>query len=289
MSEPTGTGQASAPVAWVDSAVVASDGVRLAAYAGGLTDGPTVLLAHGYPDDHRVWNSVAALLAERFRVITWDARGAGASDRPTERAAYRINQVADDLVRVAAAATAAPVHLVGHDWGSIVCWHAATREGAPSRFRSLTSVSGPSLSYAQAWLLTAARKQPVALARQLVGSSYLPVFRLPKVPELFWRSPLGRSALAAAGPPHSVDDAVAGLELYRANLGHGGAPRRCGVPALVLAPRRDRFVTAPLQFGAPARWADDLRTAEIDGGHWGFVRHPERLVTPFEGFVASLN
>ncbi|MDQ6936952.1 MAG: alpha/beta fold hydrolase, partial [Actinomycetota bacterium] len=249
---------------------------------------PTVLLGHGYPDDHQVWDAVAARLLPRFRVVTWDVRGAGASARPGGRGAYRLDQVADDLARVAAGHSADPVHLIGHDWGSITGWHAVTRAGAPERFASFTSVSGPSLPYAGAWLRHAWRRQPQAALRQVAASSYLGIFQLPHIPERFWRSGLGRRALGASGPAHSVDDAVAGLELYRANLGHGGPPRRCAIPVLVLAPRRDHFVTAPLQLEAPARWTAQLRTAEIDGGHWTFVRRPERLVEPFVEFVDSL-
>ena len=53
--------------------------VELAAWTQGPEDAPVIVLAHGYPDTHSVWDRVAAMLAARFRVITWDVRGVGES------------------------------------------------------------------------------------------------------------------------------------------------------------------------------------------------------------------
>ena len=116
-------------------------------------------MVHGFPDDHgSVWNSVAADLADEFRLVTYDVRGAGASDVPRGRAAYLLDRLSDDLGRVAAASTGpAPVHLVAHDWGSIQAWHAATRADAADRYASLTSVSGPDVAQAGVWLAKAWR------------------------------------------------------------------------------------------------------------------------------------
>src|SRR5690349_7461459 len=80
--------------------VTSTDGVRLAVYESGTRDRPTVLLMHGYHDDHTVWDRVASLLADRFRVVTYDMRGAGRSDRPSATRAYRIPQLNDDLLTV---------------------------------------------------------------------------------------------------------------------------------------------------------------------------------------------
>lgn len=67
-------------VAWV----TASDGVRLAVYAQGDPEKPTVLAVHGYPDDHTVWDDVLAALVERYQVVSYDVRGAGSSAPRTD-------------------------------------------------------------------------------------------------------------------------------------------------------------------------------------------------------------
>ena len=58
--------------------VDSSDGVRIAVYEEGNPDGPTVVLVHGWPDSHVLWDGVAPLLADRFRIVRYDNRGVGA-------------------------------------------------------------------------------------------------------------------------------------------------------------------------------------------------------------------
>ena len=67
------------PEQFVDSA----DGVRIAVYEEGNREGPTVVLVHGFPDSHVLWDGVVPLLAERFRVIRYDNRGVGLASAPT--------------------------------------------------------------------------------------------------------------------------------------------------------------------------------------------------------------
>ncbi|EUA34410.1 alpha/beta hydrolase family protein [Mycobacterium xenopi 3993] len=57
--------------------VTASDGVTLAVHPYGEIDQrrPTILAVHGYPDNHHVWDGVAAELADRYNVVTYDVRG----------------------------------------------------------------------------------------------------------------------------------------------------------------------------------------------------------------------
>src|SRR5512139_2845653 len=139
---------------------VRGDGVDLAVFERGDPDRPTVVLIHGYPDTHAVWDRVAAQLAARFRVVTYDIRGAGESSRPAGRRAYRFEHLMNDL-RAVLDDVCGPglepqpqpgperVHLVGHDWGSIQGWEAAAT--MPERFASFTSISGPCLDHAGHW------------------------------------------------------------------------------------------------------------------------------------------
>jgi 3-oxoadipate enol-lactonase len=47
------------------------------AYADSGTDGPAVILSHGYLMDHTMFDPQVAALAPDYRVITWDERGFG--------------------------------------------------------------------------------------------------------------------------------------------------------------------------------------------------------------------
>ena len=53
--------------------------VRLAVFQHGNPLNPTVILVHGYPDNHEVWDGVVAQLQNDFHVVTYDVRGSGAS------------------------------------------------------------------------------------------------------------------------------------------------------------------------------------------------------------------
>ena len=45
--------------------VTSTDGVCLAVHESGDANATTVVLVHGYPDNHHVWDGVADVLAER--------------------------------------------------------------------------------------------------------------------------------------------------------------------------------------------------------------------------------
>src|SRR4051812_22182803 len=121
-----------------------SDGVRLAVQERGAAGAPTVVAVHGYPDDHRVWQGVADDLAVDHRFVTYDVRGAGASDAAPARVGYRLDRLAEDLAAVLDAASPdRPVHLLAHDWGAIQAWHAVTDPRFAARVASFTSISGP--------------------------------------------------------------------------------------------------------------------------------------------------
>lgn len=271
------------------STVRTDDGVDLAVHTQGEPGAPVVVLVHGYPDDHTVWDGVAAILAERFRVVRYDVRGCGASSVPDGTAAYRLPRLAADLATVLdAVSPRSPVHLVAHDWGSIQSWEAVTDPALAHRFSSFTSISGPSLDMAATWLRGSAT-HPVAGLRQLADSYYIALFNLPRLPELAVRGGVLDAAVtrsARAGTPWKRDrprkrahrkDATNGLELYRANFADRmlrPRPRRTDVPVQVLAPTHDHHVTAALQTQAPAPYVTCLHTREVVGNHWVVEQRP---------------
>ncbi|WP_091320651.1 SDR family oxidoreductase [Amycolatopsis tolypomycina] len=265
--------------------MTASDGVRLSVTVDGRSDGPTVVLVHGYPDNSSMWAGVAAALAAKHRVVTYDVRGAGQSDKPSGRASYRLDQLADDLRAVVEAVQPdGKVHLVAHDWGSIQTWHAVTGEGLRGRVASYTSLSGPSLDHAGSWFRAQLRRPtPKRLKNalsQFLHSWYILAFQIPLIPDLLWRTGLlGRQIQRmepdAARPDRS--DGLHGLQLYRANMFtrlSRPAPRPADVPVQVLAPTGDAYVTTPLQTEV-TRWVSDLRIRRVVGTHWVTRARPD--------------
>ena len=80
--------------------VTSADGTRLAVYEYGDPSAPVLVCVHGYPDNAALWEPVATKLSEHFRVITYDVRGAGESDHPRGRAAYKLDRLEEDFAAV---------------------------------------------------------------------------------------------------------------------------------------------------------------------------------------------
>jgi pimeloyl-ACP methyl ester carboxylesterase len=259
--------------------VTSTDGVTLAVYEQGDPAAPTIVAIHGYPDSHSVWDGVAALLADRFHVVTYDVRGAGGSDKPKARSAYRYARLTDDLAAVLdAVSPGRPVHLLGHDWGSIQVWPGLTEGQLAGRIATFTSISGPSLEYSGIWLRKV-REHPRASLRQLGYSYYLALFQLPGLPELLVRTGLAERKLRAAGHPGAAaDDKVHGVMLYRANAFSSVGrprPRPVSVPVQLIVAESDAFVTPQVAVGAAEPWVPDLTVHSVKGGHWIVTSQPE--------------
>lgn len=258
-------------------------------HESGRPDGPVLVAVHGFPDNHAVWDGIAAELGEQFRVVTYDVRGAGDSDKPTGRAAYRIQQLGDDLLAVLDAVSPdAPVHLVGHDWGSMQLWEPLAEPRFAGRVAGFTSISGPSVAFVGAWLRD--RHHLGASVRQLLASTYMVLFQLPRLPEaVLRRAPVER--VAGGGFARSVADKVNGINLYRANVPTRvlrPRPMRLDLPVLVLAPVDDPYSRLATATQAPVPYVDDLTVEEIPGGHWVLAEQPAVVADRIRAFVARV-
>lgn len=270
--------------------VTSTDGVRLAVHETGAPSLPTLVAVHGYPNNHSLWDELAALLSDRFHVVSYDVRGCGDSDKPERRSAYRIPQLVDDLATVVDAVSPdEPVDLLAHDWGSIQSWPAVTGDRLAGRIATYTSISGPSLDYSAAWLRRL-RDHPRPALRQLAHSYYVFGFQLPGVPELVVRSRAFDRAVSRGGSPApELADKLNGLQLYRANMlrsMRSAAPAPCTIPVQVIVPSRDPFVGPDLAVDAARPWVADLTVQPVDAGHWIVHEQPEliaELVATFTG------
>lgn len=254
--------------------VTTVDGLRLAVRVDGPVDAPVVLCVHGYPDNGSLWDGVRAELAGQYRVVSFDLRGAGRSEAPEPRRRnYRLDLLAADVVTVSAAVSPVkPVHLLAHDWGSAICWHAVTDSALAQRFSGFTSISGPCADHMARWLRTP--REPKAKWRQLFRSWYVVFFQLPLLPE--WQIDRLWMARTRPGPPPERGDVRNGLFIYRANtLPRVLWPqrRRTSVPVRVLAPREDPLVGAAAQ-RASHGFTTDLQVRDVPGGHWLPLENP---------------
>jgi NAD(P)-dependent dehydrogenase (short-subunit alcohol dehydrogenase family)/pimeloyl-ACP methyl ester carboxylesterase len=272
--------------------------VSLAVYAQGDPANPTVLLVHGYPDNHTMWDGVVAQLASRFHVVTYDVRGAGASSRPRDKAQYQLKHLAEDLFAVAdAVSPSAPVHVVAHDWGSIQAWEAVTDPRADSRIASYTTISGPCLDHIGMWTRRRMARPTPRHLRQLINqqlhSWYIVAFHVPFLSALVWRLGAGKLVAKIEGLAHAprVADAIHGMKLYRANIFQQiGAPRerRTDVPVQVIMPTGDRYVTPALLEDLPL-WVPDLWRRKVVGRHWVASQKPAVIARMVDEFVSHIS
>lgn len=142
------------PVPGISLRFIQSNGINMRIAEAGDT-GPLVLLAHGWPESWYNWrHQMTFLAANGYRVVAPDMRGYGETDAPAAVDDYDILTLADDMVGILDALGEETAVMVGHDWGSIVAWHAVLIH--PERFDALVAMSVPysgrgSVSPMQGW------------------------------------------------------------------------------------------------------------------------------------------
>jgi pimeloyl-ACP methyl ester carboxylesterase len=246
---------------------------------------PTVVMLHGWPQDCHTWSRVTPrLTAAGLRVLCPDQRGYSPRAVPTERRAYRMSELVEDVRALVAASGEARVHLVGHDWGGSVAWAFAERH--PELLTGLTVLSTPH-HRAMAWAMRH--------GGQARRSWYMAAFQLPVLPEAVLSRRLPQ-VLASSGLP--AEDALryaarfcepgmarGGLAWYRALPAGAGLVRRRRT-----SHRRPRRITVPTTYlwgcldpalGRAAaertrEWVDsDYDFVELQAGHWLPETRPE--------------
>src|SRR5437899_862801 len=80
--------------------------------------GSPVVLVAGFSTDHRAWDAVLPIYADRHQVIVFDNRGIGQSSCPG--APYTADMMAADTVGLIRSLGLASAHFVGHSFGGCI-------------------------------------------------------------------------------------------------------------------------------------------------------------------------
>src|SRR6516162_1756502 len=98
------------------------DGVRIAAQEWGNPAGSEILFIHGFSQASMSWQrQVEGDLAKEFRLVTYDLRGHGNSDKPLEPEKYKESKAwADEVQAIINAANFKRPVLVGWSYGGHV-------------------------------------------------------------------------------------------------------------------------------------------------------------------------
>jgi pimeloyl-ACP methyl ester carboxylesterase len=284
-------------------AVPAFDGTSLRAWTNDpdlLIDGPTVLLCNGLGTSP--W-AMPALLdpACGIRVISWDHRGTGGSQRPARRDAVTIDDFVDDAVAVLIHAESGPVAVMGWSIGVNTAFELAVQHPelvtgvfavagvpggsfatffAPLRVPStiaLAAATAVSIALRQTgWLLSPlARRLPVGVGTvRVLGHTG---FFLP-VPDL------ANAAHAIREFLQTPVDWYFHLALHASR--HPPIPlETLTVPAAFVAGRWDILAGSRAMADAAARMGDAATYIELPASHFLPMEQPERLLGHLRDFL----
>ncbi|KAM0793682.1 hypothetical protein ACM66B_001110 [Microbotryomycetes sp. NB124-2] len=118
-------------------------------FVGKLSDAPTLLLCHGFPDLWYGWRyQIHEFAARGWRVIVPSQLGYGYSDSPVNVGAYSYKSVAYDMNSLLdELGVPGQVVVVGHDWGGMVAWRFVNY--FPHRVKAIACVCTPYQAPAQ--------------------------------------------------------------------------------------------------------------------------------------------
>jgi len=260
-------------------------------------DGPPLLVLHGYPETHRMWDAAARVLAERFTVVAADLPGYGASFKPApadDHLPHSKRALAQDLVAAMAALGFARFAVAGHDRGGRVAYRMALDH--PERVERLAVLdivptgdvwARADRRFAHGYWHWPFLAQPAPLPERLILGD----------PDAYWEHHLTRIGLGGETGRYPADV----LDAYRAQLrdpatveaicedyragatvdvshdeADRAAGRRIGCPVLVLWGARGAL---PVFYGDPLElwraWADDVTGHALDASHFLVEDRPD--------------
>jgi 3-oxoadipate enol-lactonase len=95
--------------------VVSVNGVDLYYETSGT--GFPLVLAHGYCTSINLWQHQMPLLAQRYHVIAYDARGHGLSSAPTGKEHYTLEHLVEDMYALLQHLGITQAYISGHSMG----------------------------------------------------------------------------------------------------------------------------------------------------------------------------
>ncbi|MBX0301072.1 alpha/beta hydrolase [Cryobacterium sp. 1639] len=267
-------------------------------------DGPPLLLLHGFPQHWWAWRKVIPGLAEHYRVICPDLRGAGWTDAPPN--CYTSEQLVADVMALLDEMRLEKVDILGYDWGGMVGFRVCLAH--PDRVRRFVVLAAPhpypdlhlrALLYIwRVWPMFAVAMP--GLGRRLLQSGRLPRWLMTSDtsdPAVFSPDDLDAFVSRLKDPAR----AAAGSELYRsfilaeAKRSSAGAYRgtRLTTPTLslygtVLYGNTNQSVTQPEILGGYEDYADDLTQEHVPGtGYYIAEERPDVVVRRTLEFLSA--
>jgi pimeloyl-ACP methyl ester carboxylesterase len=197
-------------------------------------EGPALLLIHGLGSCKEDWEPQVAAFAKCYKVISFDLRGHGQSDKPA--GPYGIEQFAADAAGLLHALHIEAAHVVGISLGGAIAFQFALDH--PKLVKTLTIVnSGP-----DATVRTFKEKFAIWMRRYIVQRKGMNKLANIIAPQLFPK-PESRAARERFIERTSRNDPQAYLHAFSALIGWSVAERIQGIACPVLAIAADQDYT----------------------------------------------
>lgn len=279
----------------------AGDGVTLRLRRGG--EGPPLLLLHGNPQTHAMWNRVAPELAKHFTVICPDLRGYGFSDKPSpsaDHAAYAKRAMAADMLALMRGLGHEQFQVVAHDRGARVAHRLAldapravqrlcVMDIVPTLHHFETADMDFAMGYHHWFFLAQPHPKPERMILRDV-EDWFASHTTRGQGDVF--APEARADYVAA--LHQPGTVMGICEDYRASasidLEHDRASRAAGqkveCPLLALWGAKGKIA---VWYDALAVWRDyasgPVSGHSVNSGHYLAEEAPEEVLTALEGFL----
>lgn len=265
--------------------------------------GPPLLLLHGYPETHMMWDRVAVGLARDFTVVCPDLRGYGGSTKPASSDDHETSSkraMARDAVALMTHFGFPRFGVAGHDRGGRVAYRLALDHPAAVSRLSILDIVPTGEVWARAdhrfalgywhWPFLAQRHP---LPETLIGADPEFFFRgqYPNAGSVFAPEALA-DYLAAAHRPEVIH---AMCEDYRAGAGYDRrldtedrkAGRRIACPVQVLWGGKGALAAWYDTLAIWREWADDVQGQALDCGHFIPEEKPAETLALLRGFFAD--
>ncbi len=278
--------------------------IRMHYVQAGTNPDTVLLLLHGFPEYWYSWRHQLAALHSRYTLVAPDLRGYNETDKPPFVWSYTIQTLMNDMLQLLDTLGYQQAVIVGHNWGGMLAWYLSIYH--PHRVQRLIIMNTP---------------HPVLFAdaihtnpRQMLRSTYLSLFQLPFLPELYirandfaelttmFRSKTARPDTFSDADIQAYKDALrkpgalsAALNWYRAFISMGGnvgtffgSKKHVTVPTMLLWGEQDPFLGKELSYNTE-RFVSDLRTHYLpDSSHWVQQEQPDLVNHYINAFLSDL-
>jgi pimeloyl-ACP methyl ester carboxylesterase len=231
-------------------------GTRLDVHQLGDGSAESLLMVGATAQPWQLWEPLAQAFSRRFRVVGYDHRGIGASERG--EGAITVASLADDAMGVLDALEIERAHLLGWSLGSAVCQEAAIAR--PERVASLVLWGTWATTDAYQRALFTALRHPWATGDLAAALTVLALVFSPE----FVNAPEMQARMAALLPafPHNEVGMRAVAEQWDADLAHDSATRLAAISAPTLVVSGEHDLLTPPRHGQAV--TDAIPSARVE-------------------------